>query len=216
MLLLLLRCERWPPQHALFALPAGRASPGLYWCILSNPRPLQDGVLLNCERWSPWQDCDQRGRYPGLFEVPGERSQSISQPTDHSIDVSVHMGGRLSRGPARAQLVVPWQRSRQSCVEHTAYAHMHSLLFARCVLCYPPQTHTGDACCRPTAAAWDLSGNGLFATNASERGGRSVYDTLRQAFDASYAGNRAPLPVYVHSSFFTAENVRDMQQFAGA
>ncbi|PSC76360.1 Polysaccharide deacetylase domain-containing [Micractinium conductrix] len=96
------------------------------------PYTLQDGVLLNCERWSPWQDCDQRGRYPGLFEVP----------------------------------------------------------------------------------AWDLSGNGLFATNASERGGRSVYDTLRQAFDASYAGNRAPLPVYVHSSFFTAENVRDMQQFA--
>ncbi|PRW33708.1 polysaccharide deacetylase [Chlorella sorokiniana] len=34
------------------------------------PYSLQDGIAQNCEEWAPFQTCDQRERYHGLFEVP--------------------------------------------------------------------------------------------------------------------------------------------------
>lgn len=48
-------------------------------------------------------------------------------------------------------------------------------------------------------------------------GGPSAYDILKANFDAAYTGNRAPMPVYVHSFFLRAgNNLQDVQRFLGA
>ena len=42
---------------------------------------------------------------------------------------------------------------------------------------------------------------------------RSVYDVMKYNFDASYAGNRAPLPLAVHVLWFTPERIAHGRQF---
>ncbi|KAL4425399.1 hypothetical protein ABPG75_009415 [Micractinium tetrahymenae] len=61
---------------------------------------------------------------------------------------------------------------------------------------------------------WDLSPTGLFSSDPADRGGRSILEVLNGTFQAAYTGNRAPMPIFVHSSFFTAEGVAAMQRFA--
>lgn len=63
---------------------------------------------------------------------------------------------------------------------------------------------------------WDLSPTGLFSSDPSDRGGRSILQVLNSTFQAAYAGNRAPVPIFVHSSFFSPEGAAAMQRFAGA
>lgn len=61
---------------------------------------------------------------------------------------------------------------------------------------------------------WDLSPTGLFSSDPSDRGGRSILQVLNSTFQAAYAGNRAPVPIFVHSSFFSPEGAAAMQRFA--
>ncbi|KAL4446727.1 hypothetical protein ABPG77_007971 [Micractinium sp. CCAP 211/92] len=61
---------------------------------------------------------------------------------------------------------------------------------------------------------WDLSPTGLFSTDPADRGGRSILQVLNSTFQAAYKGNRAPMPIFVHSSFFSAEGVAALQRFA--
>lgn len=62
---------------------------------------------------------------------------------------------------------------------------------------------------------WTLSALGLFSMDLGDAN-RSAYAVLKANFDAAYNGNRAPLPIYVHTPWFTPANVADMKRFAGA
>jgi hypothetical protein len=44
--------------------------------------------------------------------------------------------------------------------------------------------------------------------------GRDSYDILKEAFDAAYGGNRAPLPIFIHTSWF-AGHLPGMLRFMG-
>jgi hypothetical protein len=48
-------------------------------------------------------------------------------------------------------------------------------------------------------------------------GGKGVYEPLRAAFDAAYGGNRAPLPVYIHTTWVEKDPGRldELKRFAG-
>lgn len=43
----------------------------------------------------------------------------------------------------------------------------------------------------------------------------AAWAAMHSAFDTSYGGNRAPLPIYVHSYWFSNSTVTDMQRFTG-
>jgi hypothetical protein len=62
---------------------------------------------------------------------------------------------------------------------------------------------------------WDLSATGLFALKDDGSMGGDAFRILKSAFDVAYDGNRAPLPIYVHSYWFSNTTVADMQQFTG-
>lgn len=38
---------------------------------------------------------------------------------------------------------------------------------------------------------------------------------FQASFDAAYAGNRAPLPIFIHTPWMTAARIADLQRFAG-
>ena len=48
-------------------------------------------------------------------------------------------------------------------------------------------------------------------------GGRGVYEPLKEAFDAAYAGNRAPVPIYIHTTWVEKqpERLEELKRFAG-
>lgn len=79
-----------------------------------------------------------------------------------------------------------------------------------CSLCCLPIAHP---CIHP-AAVWDLASTGLFSDAEGARKGRSVYEILTGLFDAAYGGNRAPVPIYVHTGWLV-ENARDVRSFVG-
>lgn len=66
---------------------------------------------------------------------------------------------------------------------------------------------------------WDLVYDGQIFTMDpgahSEGNGkeRPTFDVLKAMFDASYSGNRAPLPIYVHNFWFTPERVAGVNKF---
>lgn len=60
-----------------------------------------------------------------------------------------------------------------------------------------------------------MSATGLFAVKDDGAMGEDAFDILKAAFNAAYEGNRAPLPIYVHSYWFSNGTVADMQRFAG-
>lgn len=72
----------------------------------------------------------------------------------------------------------------------------------------------------PCPAVWDLASTGLFAGGvamgggAAEGGEGAVYNTLVGLLEAAYRGNRAPLPVFVHTGWLVA-NQRDVRRFVG-
>lgn len=78
-----------------------------------------------------------------------------------------------------------------------------------------PAVRRYTAALRLPAAVWDLSPSGLFSVDPDDRGGRSILEVLNATFRAAYDGNRAPVPIFVHSSFFTPEGLNAMQRFAG-
>lgn len=49
-------------------------------------------------------------------------------------------------------------------------------------------------------------------------GGRGVYEPLKAAFELAYNGNRAPLPIYLHTTWVDKdpERVEELERFAGA
>lgn len=46
------------------------------------------------------------------------------------------------------------------------------------------------------------------------RSSGSAFDVLKANFDASYAGNRAPFPLFTHSPYLE-DNMGDLQRFIG-
>lgn len=48
-------------------------------------------------------------------------------------------------------------------------------------------------------------------------GGRGVYEPLRAAFDAAYGGNRAPLPIFIHTTWVEKDpgRLEELKRFAG-
>lgn len=43
-----------------------------------------------------------------------------------------------------------------------------------------------------------------------------MFDILKANFDAAYNGNRAPLPIFIHSPWLRqGSNLEDLQRFAG-
>lgn len=67
--------------------------------------------------------------------------------------------------------------------------------------------------CTPLSV-WDLASTGLFSDAEGARQGRSVYEILVRLFEAAYRGNRAPLPLYVHTGWLV-DNVADVRRFVG-
>lgn len=43
-----------------------------------------------------------------------------------------------------------------------------------------------------------------------------LFDILKDNFDQTYRGNKAPFPIYIHSPWFTDDRVADLQKFMGA
>lgn len=67
-------------------------------------------------------------------------------------------------------------------------------------------------------AVWVLSVLGLeFTMDVGFYGGRGVYDPLMAAFEAAYKGNRAPVPIFVHTTWVQKDPSRleELKQFAG-
>ncbi|EFN54021.1 hypothetical protein CHLNCDRAFT_136061 [Chlorella variabilis] len=86
------------------------------------PYSMDGGIPQDCSRWSPAQECNQRERYPGLFQVPVWVAQD-------------------------------WAKDS-----------------------------------------------------------RGAYKILKSSFDAAYEGNRAPLPIFIHTSWFE-DHLDGMLQF---
>jgi hypothetical protein len=64
------------------------------------------------------------------------------------------------------------------------------------------------------AAVWDLNAYGIYSMDYGD-GSHDALDVLKQNFDAAYSGNRAPLPVFIHSPWL-ADNLGAMEKFVGA
>jgi hypothetical protein len=45
--------------------------------------------------------------------------------------------------------------------------------------------------------------------------GDSLWDILRANFDATYYGNRAPFPIYIHTPWLNGKRSDDLKRFAG-
>lgn len=75
-------------------------------------------------------------------------------------------------------------------------------------ICGPEETYKGFW----EVPVWELVYDGQSyamdpgANSAGNGEERSAFDVLKTAFDATYAGNRAPLPFYVHLSWFEGGN----------
>jgi hypothetical protein len=92
------------------------------------------------------------------------------------------------------------------CIVHQLHFQLLSLI------CSPSSTACSGC---SLAAVWDFSATGLFALKDDGSMGGDAFRILKSAFDASYGGNRAPLPIYVHSYWFSNSTVTDMQRFTG-
>lgn len=81
-----------------------------------------------------------------------------------------------------------------------------------------PRRAASRLACPPARlrAVWQLSALGLYSMDYGADGAHGVYDILKANFDAAYggAGNRAPLPIYIHSPWLTA-HAADIQRFVG-
>ncbi len=65
---------------------------------------------------------------------------------------------------------------------------------------------------------WETQVLGLeFTMDVGYYGGKGVYAPLKAAFDAAYTGNRAPVPIYIHTTWVEKDPKRldELKQFAG-
>ncbi|EFN52368.1 hypothetical protein CHLNCDRAFT_138797 [Chlorella variabilis] len=61
---------------------------------------------------------------------------------------------------------------------------------------------------------WDLSAlGGPYTMDYGDDGDHSVFDILKENFDAAYNGNRAPFPIFIHTPWLK-DHKGDVQQFA--
>ncbi|KAL4427129.1 hypothetical protein ABPG77_001133 [Micractinium sp. CCAP 211/92] len=58
---------------------------------------------------------------------------------------------------------------------------------------------------------YDLSADGIYSMDYGDDS-HDAYDVLKANFDAAYSGNRAPMPVYIHSPWLV-DHVSDMEKF---
>ena len=64
---------------------------------------------------------------------------------------------------------------------------------------------------------WDLTAQNMSDPQTMDYGDdgvNPVYDILRANFDATYGGNRAPLPIFIHTPWLSL-HVADVQRFVG-
>ncbi|PRW05840.1 hypothetical protein C2E21_9462 [Chlorella sorokiniana] len=61
---------------------------------------------------------------------------------------------------------------------------------------------------------WVLAAKGLYSMDYGDAS-NSVYDVLKANFDAAYNGNRAPMPIFIHTPWLTTDHIADVKKFAG-
>ncbi|KAI7841427.1 hypothetical protein COHA_004822 [Chlorella ohadii] len=61
---------------------------------------------------------------------------------------------------------------------------------------------------------WVLAAKGLYSMDYGDAT-NSVYDVLKANFDATYDGNRSPMPIYIHTPWLTTAHIADLKKFAG-
>lgn len=77
-----------------------------------------------------------------------------------------------------------------------------------------PQPVAGDELAALVLHSWC---RGAHAGRASPRSRRASYPPLQENFDAAYNGNRAPLPIFIHTPWLERSNHLDkLKDFAGA
>jgi hypothetical protein len=60
---------------------------------------------------------------------------------------------------------------------------------------------------------WVLAAKGLYSMDYGDAS-NSVYDVLKANFDAAYNGNRAPMPIFIHTPWLTTDHIADVKKFA--
>ena len=166
------------------------------------------------------QTCDASERLPGLWQVPSKSTgeggcgraplflRAFTRWPPHGCSVAHDGAGRpVPDGPG---LQVRW------------VLRMLGMLW---VLCQPgcaarwspppriPSPHFFAALRRPCCLPSPL----LRAVGMEQAANASAFEILKANFLAAYHGNRAPMPLFVHSFFLRAgDNQRDVERFLGA